>query len=252
MAKTYRVYIITNTVNDMKYVGVTSQSLKERFRQHISHAVYKQSKSLIHQAMREYGVDKFEIHLIEDGIPENHAEDAEIKYVQQYDTYYARGNGYNMTLGGYGTHGYIVTDDARQKISESGIGRKYSDERNEKLRRINTGRYYKPEWRKALSNARIGKFIGEKNSFYGKHHSERTKQKIRETNSGPSVLQIDNSGNIVNEFYNLHDAGVYTSEHLSSAKANTCAGRIRVVCRSTHKPCKAYGYFWRFKERSID
>lgn len=252
MAKTFRVYIITNTVNDMKYVGVTSQSLKERFRQHKASAMLRCSKSLIHQAMREYGIDNFEIHLIEDDIPENQAEEAEIKYVQQYDTYYAHGNGYNMTLGGYGTHGYIVTDEARCKISESGIGRKYSDERNEKLRKINTGRYYKPEWRKALSEARIGRFTGEDNNFYGKHHSEQTKQKIRETNSGFPVLQIDDAGNVVNEFYNLHDAGVYASEHLSSAKANTCAGRIRVVCCSTHKICKAYGYTWRFKERSID
>lgn len=252
MARTYKVYIITNTINDMKYVGVTCQTLKARFNQHKVCAMVRHSKSLIHQAMREYGVDKFEIHLLEDGISEENAEESEIRYIKQYDTYYAYGNGYNMTLGGYGTHGYIVTDEARRKISESGIGRKYSDERNEKLRRINTGRYYKPEWRIALSKARIGKFVGEKNNFYGKHHSEQTKQKIRETNSGLPVLQIDDTGNIVNEFYNLHDAGVFASEHLSSAKANTCAGRIRVVCCSTHKICKAYGYIWRFKERSID
>ena len=252
MAKTYSVYVITNTVNDMKYVGVTSQTLKERFRQHKICAVIRNSKSLIHQAMREYGVDKFDIHLLEDGISEEYAEETEIKYIQQYDTYYAHGNGYNMTLGGYGTHGYIVTDEARRKISESGIGRKYSEERNEKLREINTGRYYKPEWKAALSKARMGRFTGADNNFYGKHHSEQTKQKIRETNSGLPVLQVDVMGTIVNEFYNLHDAGVYASEHLSSAKANTCAGRIRVVCNNVNKPCMAYGYYWRFKERSID
>lgn len=41
------------------------------------------------------------------------------------------------------------------------------------------------EWRKKLSDAKSGdKWIGEKNSFYGKHHSKETKEKISRIHKG--------------------------------------------------------------------
>lgn len=244
------VYVITNVINGMKYVGVTSHSLDIRLRCHLSKA-RQGSNYLLHQAIRDYGEDNFIIEPVESNIPKEQALATEAYYIDKFDTYYKSGKGYNMTKGGDGTVAYIFTAEAREKISKANTGRVYSKDRNERLRRINTGRYYKPEWREALSAARMGRFTGSDNPFYGKHHSDNTKLKIREANSGMIVLQIDDTGAVINEFYNLRDAGQWVvNNKLSTAKGTTCAGRIRVVCNNDS--CKAYGYRWKYKERSID
>lgn len=251
MDKKFRIYLITNKVNGMQYIGCTSQSITERFKQHEYDV--KRTTDLLHSAMGEYGIANFDVELIEDDISVDRAEEAERFYIELYNTYYLNGHGYNMTIGGHGTIGYIFTQEDRTKISKIHKGRKFSAERNEYLRTINIGREYKSEWRDALSKSRLGKFTGVDNPFYGKHHTDVTKMKIRETNSGLAVIQIDDDGNVVNEFYNLHDAGQWVANSgLTKAKGTTCAGRIRVVCRSTNTVCKAYGYYWKFKERSID
>ena len=235
----------------MHYIGITTQRLVERFRQH-KDRVKRNSKSLIHIAMREYGVDNFEIEAIESGIPSELAEYKESYYIKQFNSFYRDGNGYNMTSGGFGIPNYQFSDDVRKHLSAVNKGRKFSAERNERIRIAMTGRYYKPEWKAALSKARMGRFTGEDNSFYGKQHTEHTKQLIRKNNSGYIVLQLDDNGAVLREFYNAVDAGKWVAENVSSAAPNTCTGRIRVVCGSKNPDCKAYGFRWRYKERSID
>lgn len=244
------VYMITNLVNGMKYIGVTSRTLHKRWLEHASMA-RQGSTYLIHSAIRDYGETQFTIELIEDNVPKELALYKEAYYIEWFGTYYLLGKGYNMTHGGDGTVAYTFTEADICRMRKANTGRKFSSERNERLRRINLGREYKPEWKVALSKSRMGRFTGEDNPFYGKHHTITTKQKIRETNSGFPVLQIADDGSVINEFYNLMDAGRWVvANNLSSSKYTTCAGRIRVVCDKTS--CKAYGYRWRYKERSID
>ncbi|MBH9580891.1 hypothetical protein DOS62_06615 [Staphylococcus felis] len=45
----YEVYKITNKINGKSYVGITTQGIKERFKQHC------QSKSCVGNAIRKYG-----------------------------------------------------------------------------------------------------------------------------------------------------------------------------------------------------
>ena len=42
----------------------------------------------------------------------------EIFYIQQYNSYKKNDKGYNMTLGGDGTHGYVFTKADKKKISQ--------------------------------------------------------------------------------------------------------------------------------------
>lgn len=247
----YEVYLVTNLINGKYYVGITSQGVEERFKGHLWDA-HRGSKTIFHSALRKYGVENFKLEVLESDIPQELAEERERYYIKAYDSYYPSRKGYNMTEGGNGTIGYIFTEEARQKISDAHRGRKFSAERNEHIRQIMTGREYKPEWRESLSQARLGRFTKEDNPFYGKHHTEATKQAIRENNSGDKVLQLDLGGNVVNEFFNLMDAGRWASEHVSKAKYTTCATRIREVCVSANKKCTAYGYRWQLKGKSID
>ena len=159
-----------------------------------------------------------------------------------------------MTIGGSGTIGYVFTDEVKHRMSVANTGRTYTAERNEKIRIAMTGREYLPEWRDALSKSRIGRFSGENNSFYGKHHSDATKSKISDANTKYTILQLDTkSGEILKTFKNSMEAASWVVEHgFSKANPATCVGRILLVCKSENEECTAYGFKWRLKEKSID
>ena len=62
------VYKITNSVDDRLYIGSTTQSLNQRFSQHKKNATIETRKGYngaLYVAMRELGIDKFHIEVIE-------------------------------------------------------------------------------------------------------------------------------------------------------------------------------------------
>lgn len=249
----YEVYLITNTVNDKKYVGITRKGYKNRFKGHIS-ACEKGKSNILYNAFRKYDIENFTVELIENNIPDDCANEREIYYIKKYNTFYKNRCGYNMTTGGGGTVGYEFTDEDRKKISESGKGRKFSKERNEKIRSAMIGREYKQEWKDNLSNARKGRFKKEENPFYGKHHSEETKHKCRVKRNTRLVERIDIETGEVLETY---DGGVLAGEWVvknlrPNTKVHTCVYAIDKACNGTYGRKTCYGYKWRYKERSID
>ena len=247
------VYLITNRVNGKRYVGITSRGYQERFKEHI-HDALNGSKTILHNAIRKYGQDNFDIILLEDNIPDDQISSREQHYIKLYNTFYSSRIGYNMTEGGGGMSGYKHTEEGRAAISHSLQGHVFPESRNKKIQQAMIGREFKPEWKQALSAARLGRFKGEENPFHGKHHSDETKAKLSEANSKRKVEQLDRATNkVLNVFNNLDIAGRYVVEHnLSKAKYTTCSVRIGEVCRSSNKECTAYGFKWRFEERSID
>jgi len=115
------------------------------------------------------------------------------------------------------------------------------------------------ERRNEINKKNSESHFGEKNGFYGKHHSEKTKQLLRGKNVGrtrpeglkkykaqqrenlPKIEQIDKkTGEVVNEWDNWCDAGKAVSEQ-------RCAyAHISECCKGTRKT--AYGYRWRIAE----
>ena len=249
----YTVYLITNQINSKKYVGVTKRNYLERYKEHL-HSANSGSTSLIHCAMRKYGTVNFQVSILESDVPDEVAGQREQHYIAELDTFYKNGHGYNMTLGGNGTVGYVFTDDDKRKISDGLRGHVFPESRNRKIQLAMTGRQYKQEWRDALSASRIGRFTGEQNPFYGKHHSEQTKTIVSDKNTKHHVVQIDpDTLEIIQVFKNAAAAGRWVVETgLTSAKPSTCEGRISEVCRANNLNCTAYTYKWQFEERLID
>ncbi len=247
------VYLITNRVNGKRYVGITCRGYQERFKEHI-HEALNGSTTILHNAIRKYGVDNFDLMLLESDVPDELIGKREQHYIALYNTFYSSGIGYNMTEGGGGMSGYKHTEDAKNKISESLQGHQFPQSRNKKIQKAMTDREYKPEWRAALSQARLGRFTKEENPFYGKHHSERTKQRVSDANTKHAVLQLDPiSHELLQRFKNPKAAGEFVvASGYTKAHPNTCGGRISEVCRSGKLSCTAYGFSWKFEERSID
>jgi group I intron endonuclease len=110
----YEIYLITNQINEMKYVGQASAGMKKRFTQHISDAKMG-SKGVLHKALRKYGRDRFVISLLATAKDQNDLNRLEVFWIKTLDT--KAPNGYNLTDGGGGSSGFVKSEQSRQKMS---------------------------------------------------------------------------------------------------------------------------------------
>lgn len=112
--KKYKVYRITNSVNDKSYVGITSTRwLSTRFNLHKTAARHGRFngngvfKARLHVAMYEIGIDKFKIEVLEEVNTKQKALEREVFYIQKFDCY---PNGYN------GNFGDLLDRKIKQKV----------------------------------------------------------------------------------------------------------------------------------------
>ena len=95
------VYLITNTVNGNKYVGVTTTSLAKRWREHKC-AAKSQTDRPLYRAIRKYGIEAFTIEAVATADSVESLKSLECRYIADLGTFARNGSGYNLTLGGDG------------------------------------------------------------------------------------------------------------------------------------------------------
>lgn len=190
-------------------------------------------------AIKKYGVSNFTYEVlvsIERDSKESLREaldELEKFYIKKFNSYK---QGYNMTLGGSGSKGCFQTEESKRKISQKAKGRKGSM----------TGRHLTDEQRKKVSDFAKTR-TGEKNPFYGKTHTESTKQKIAKANS-KRVIQYDLNNNFIAE----HESAKSAARSLGKPRADS---EIIKVCKKYISPSgrryiTAVGYKWEYKEGS--
>lgn len=117
------VYVITNSVNGKKYVGLTTCKLKKRWNEHMCAANNGVMRPL-YKAMRKYGIAAF---TIEEVATSNNIENLkliEIEYIQKLNTYLPEGKGYNLTRGGEGCNkitSYFGEEQHNAKLTEKAV-----------------------------------------------------------------------------------------------------------------------------------
>ena len=93
------IYKITNILNGKMYIGKTLHSIQKRFQEHIKDSQkVRYDKRPLYDAMNKYGIENFELTLVENAEAEL-LDEREKYWIEYYDTYK---NGYNATLGGEG------------------------------------------------------------------------------------------------------------------------------------------------------
>lgn len=119
------IYKIFNDVNDKLYIGKTSSTIEERFKQHISDSKKERhEKRPLYDAMKKYGIDKFHIEKIEEVENDEIASEREIYWINKLRTYIGFNdcNGYNATLGG----------DSKRYYNYEEIAKKYLELKNQR------------------------------------------------------------------------------------------------------------------------
>ena len=196
----YSVYVHKNLKNDKYYVGSTKMNPKKRWH---SGWGYK-NNSKMWKDIKESDWNKDWVHGIL-GKFEN--KDEALKYeaflIAMLDSAV---NGYNTSE--YGGFSCKHSEETRRKMSEALSGEK---------------------------NPMYG-MTGEKAYWYGKHHSEESKEKIRKNNPSKPVLQFSKDGEFISEYPSTQEAERQTGCNHSS---------ICECCKGKRKSCG--GFIWQYK-----
>ena len=156
------IYSITNIVNKKIYVGKTTKTINERFNSHINTSKCG-SQTYLHKAIRKYGKNNFTIEVIEDNIScETVLSQREIFWIKKLKPEY------NMTLGGEGSTGRILSEESRIKMSSKAklrTRKPHSKETKEKIAKSLIGIPLTEERKQKISKSKIGSIPWNK----GKH-----------------------------------------------------------------------------------
>lgn len=208
------IYLITNDINDLKYVGLTTRSLEIRWKEHKRHKSQK-----IDEAINQYGAEHFQIQELEQCSDEL-LDEREIYWIKYYDSF---NHGYNVTPGGRDDK-LILNYDKQQEVKalwNEGLGQKQIQQRT-KLN-VETVHNY------LLKTGITAEDIRQRANYY-----------VGKAKSKP-ILQFDLDNNFIQEW-----PSIISIERAGIAKKDC----IRKCCQ--HKQTQGKGYIWRYKDECND
>lgn len=178
----YKVYKHTNKVNNKVYIGITKNTLKERWR-----GGYWNNPHFFN-SIRQYGKENFVSEILEDGLTKSQAEEKERYYIRLYDSTNPD-KGYNIEKGGnhHGKH----SDETKAKISKALKGKKFTKEHLEHLKKPKSVAYSE-ERRKAVAEFMKGNQLGK-----GRKHTAEEKRLISKGNKGKHCKKVYCSNGMV-------------------------------------------------------
>lgn len=151
----YTVYMHTNIANGKRYIGITTQDTKKRWKYGNG---YK--NQLFYRAIKKYGWENFKHDILFTNLTKSQAEAKEIELIAQYKSNSPK-YGYNTDNGGktIGTH----SEETKLKIGQANKG--HTPWKN---------KHHKESTKKKLSILKSG----SNNPNYGKTQSRETKLKL--------------------------------------------------------------------------
>ncbi len=168
------VYLAYCIISQKCYVGKTTQSLRVRWNRHCLKA-RQGSLTYFHCALRKYGPAAFELVELAHAIHRGALNQLECDFIMLHRSH-QRAYGYNLTLGGDGGASLSAESRARMAAgSLKNIGRKKTPKTLQRMSEAATNRWSNLQQRQAQSK----RFTGAGNPFWGKMHSEITRQKLR-------------------------------------------------------------------------
>ena len=218
------IYVITNDVNGKQYVGKTTDTLEERFKDHCKPYMraHKAHRPL-YQAMDKYGIEHFSIAQLGE-YPVEELPQKEQEWIAKLNTYY---DGYNGTLGGEGTQVYnydLFIEDFNAGMNITQIAEKYQ---------CATSTVSKGLKRAGLNTRRGNRTVVQKNAI--------------------PVYQYDLEGNFIQRFISYWAAAqsIVIEKQLDNSAIEDIRQNICGAARNTNYRKSAYGYQWNEELKSI-
>lgn len=204
------IYCITNLINSKRYIGKTTTTIEERWREH-QHDSQKErcEKHPLYSAISKYGIENFKIEELEYVEDNSELSNREVYWIQELETYGSKG--YNASKGG---DGILLYDH------------------NEILELYNLG----------YSAIQISEKIGCERTLITKVLRANG---IKSRGISKIIEQYDLDGNYIQTF----DSTMQAREWLFSNEITTnkqCNNVILRCCRGENK--SAYGYVWKYKQ----
>lgn len=251
----YIIYLHRNKINNKVYIGQTSQIPPSK-RWGKNGEGYNTS-SKFYNAIQKYGWDNFEHLILFTNLSLEEANQKEEELIALYhsteDNY-----GYNIKQGGTN---YSHSQETKDKIGKANSiaqkGKKWSDEQRKLMSQRMTGtgnpfygKHHTEESKQKISKSRTGKRVGTDHPFYGKTRSQETKQKIsqnRRSKCGKQVRCI-NTGEI---FPTMMDAARWCGLTNSSSIGRVCSGKGKQKTAGKH-PVTKEKLKWEFITNEYD
>lgn len=127
------IYLITNSVNGKRYVGITTRTPERRWLEHLD-AAQRGRRYAMPSAIRKYGATAFQIETLEV------CPDVATGLIREQFWIEALGTmvplGYNTTAGGRGVLRMAVSEETRAKQAAAIRGRKHSEASRARMRQI--------------------------------------------------------------------------------------------------------------------
>lgn len=198
------------------YIG---QTIRPKFRknEHVSRA-FNGSELPFHRAIRKYGIDSFEYSILCRITCSNTETLSEIlNNLEQY--YIIKYNskvptGYNVTEGGEGNLGIVLSEETKYKMSLSKIGHKCSANTKKKMSRWQVGKKLSEDTKNKIRDAHVGKICNKR-----------------------PCCQYTLDGEFISEYSSIKEAAEMNNINKVS---------ISFVLSGKHKT--AGGYIWKYKE----
>lgn len=123
----YCVYCHLNKINNKRYIGLTGEiNPSKRWG---SNGINYSSCTCFYNAIKKYGWNNFEHIILKTNLTREEAEYWEKEYIKIYNT--ISPNGYNLTYGGESKK--EISEITRQRLRESHLGQKWSNEQKKKV-----------------------------------------------------------------------------------------------------------------------
>lgn len=232
MIRIIGIYIITNLINNISYIGA-SNNIKRRWSEHKTPNANGKNKKLF-KDIQKYKIENFSFEVIEickvTELPEK-----EEYYIKKLNPYY------NENKGGKGNKGYKVTDKTKNNLSL--LGKKQWDNKTEdekkniiknNLKGPKIGHEVSLETRKKLRLANLGK-TQNKNTIEKRREKLKIKA-IGNQNGNKKVAMINiQTLEIEKEFDSIKKAAEYVG-----------ARPEMITCVLKGRRNKTKGYYWKY------
>lgn len=264
------VYKVQNNVNSTIYIG-SSIKVSNRIKQHLRDLrSNRHPNDKFQKNWNKYGEESFEFSILE------YVDD--VKFLLEREQYYLdtilhadiddevfENIGLNLTRRAENNLGYKLSEESKFKMSLAkavkstrlyyidftNINPEYTCEITENFKSVDEnnpffGKKHTETTKEVMSSKKLGKlnpWFGKKGCFSGKKHSEETKYKMRMSHSGSNntnskkVLQYDLFGFLIKEWNSTGEVG---------RELKISQGNISSCCLGKQKT--AYGYIWKYKD----